>query len=106
MSHESFETRADLGARVDRMRHAQGMIGSAPAYMEALQQLGRFAVVDLPILIAGETGTGKELAARAIHYLSARADGPFIPINCGALPERLFENELFGHSKGAFTDAR
>jgi DNA-binding NtrC family response regulator len=93
-------------ADLDRVRQLQGMIGSAPAYLEALEQLARFAAVDLPILIAGETGTGKELAARTIHYLSARSAGPFIPINCGALPERLFENELFGHTRGAFTDAR
>lgn len=96
---------ADLRARLDRARRAHGMIGSAPAYQEALEQLARFAAVDVPILIAGETGTGKELAARTIHYLSGRSDGPFIAINCGALPERLFENELFGHRKGAFTDA-
>jgi two-component system response regulator GlrR len=86
-------------------REAAGWIGSAPAFLRALGELEHFARVDVPVLILGETGTGKELAARAIHYLGSRSSGPFVPVNCGALPERLFENELFGHSRGAFTDA-
>jgi two-component system, NtrC family, response regulator GlrR len=85
---------------------AAGIVGLARPFLLAIEQLGRFALADVPLLIAGETGTGKELFARAAHYLSPRGAGPFVPVNCGALPERLFENELFGHGRGAYTDAR
>ena len=81
------------------------LLGESPAFRKLLAQIERFACCDATVLIDGETGTGKELAARAIHYLSARGDGPFIPINCGSLPETLVGSELFGHSRGAFTDA-
>jgi DNA-binding NtrC family response regulator len=82
------------------------LIGRAPVFVEALRLVCRFAACDVPVLITGETGTGKELVARALHYLSPRRNRSFIPVNCGALPEHLFENELFGHERGAFTDAR
>jgi two-component system, NtrC family, response regulator GlrR len=85
---------------------AAGIVGVARSFLNAIDQLSRFALADVPLLIAGETGTGKELFARAAHYLSPRSAGPFVPVNCGALPERLFENELFGHGRGAYTDAR
>lgn len=82
------------------------MLGESPAFVEALKLIKKFARCEAPVLIEGETGTGKELASRAIHYLSARRDYPFIPVNCGAIPDNLIENELFGHEKGAFTDAK
>ena len=81
-------------------------IGLSPRFTDALGLIRRFARCTATILVQGETGTGKELAARAVHYLSDRQGFPFIPVNCGALPDSLVENELFGHVKGAFTDAR
>lgn len=81
-------------------------IGTDPAFLQALKRIERFAACDATVLIMGETGTGKELAARTIHYHSARRDQPFIPVNCGALPDSLVESEFFGHVAGAFTDAR
>jgi two-component system, NtrC family, response regulator GlrR len=71
-----------------------------------LVMLRRISASDAPVLIEGETGCGKELAARAIHYDGARRAGPFVPINCGALPDHLLEAELFGHERGAYTDAK
>ena len=81
------------------------LIGESALFINALRQIPRLARCDATVLLSGETGTGKELAARAIHYLSSRSGGPFIPVNCAALPETLLENELFGHAKGAYTDA-
>jgi DNA-binding NtrC family response regulator len=83
-----------------------GMIGQCAVFLETLRLIEKIARYDAPVLIEGETGTGKELAARAIHYGGARRRGPFIPVNCGAIPDALVENELFGHKTGAYTDAR
>src|SRR6266446_4989994 len=82
------------------------LIGRSPAFAAATALIRKFGACDATVLIEGETGTGKELAARAIHYLSERSGRPFIAVNCGALPDTLVENELFGHVRGAFTDAR
>lgn len=82
------------------------LLGSSPQFAHALAQIRRIARFNVTVLIGGETGTGKELAARAVHYLSERAAQPFIPVNCGALAESLVESELFGHERGAFTDAK
>jgi two-component system, NtrC family, response regulator GlrR len=81
------------------------MIGEDPAFLERVRCVPRFARCDATVLISGESGTGKELFARAIHYLSSRADRPFVPVNCGALPENLVDSEIFGHKRGAFTGA-
>ena len=84
----------------------QQFIGSAPSFLATVEKIPRVASCDATVLIVGDTGTGKELCARAIHYLSGRAKKAFMPVNCGAIPAELFENELFGHEPGAFTDAR
>src|SRR5262249_17251913 len=75
------------------------LIGESPVFQHPLVLIARISACDAPTLIEGETGTGKELAARAIHYLGARQDSPFVPVNCGAIPEHLVENELFGHAR-------
>lgn len=84
---------------------SSAIIGESPAIVAMRDTISRLAATDLPVLILGESGTGKEVAAQALHYQGPRADRPFIPVNCAALTETLLESELFGHEKGAFTDA-
>ncbi|CCQ90422.1 Sigma-54 dependent transcriptional regulator [Nitrospina gracilis 3/211] len=83
-----------------------GLIGHSREFQHVRDLIQKLSQFDAPLLVLGETGTGKERAARAIHYLGTRQNHPFIPVNCGALPDTLVENELFGHASGAFTDAK
>jgi DNA-binding NtrC family response regulator len=82
------------------------LVGESPRFLRAIERLWSIARHSATVVIGGETGTGKELIARAVHYLGPRAAQPFVPVNCGALPDTLLEDELFGHERGAFTDAR
>ena len=93
-----------LQERIERMRFGE-ILGSSPAMQEVFRKVERVAGTDITVLVTGETGTGKELIAREIHNRSPRAKGPFVSINCGAIPENLLESELFGHVRGAFTGA-
>ncbi len=81
------------------------LVGRSPALLEVYKHVARAAASNVPVLITGETGTGKEMVARALHKRSPRAAGPFIPVDCGAITESLMESELFGHAKGSFTGA-
>ena len=83
----------------------RSLVGRSPALLEVYKQVARAASTQVPVLITGETGTGKEQVARALHQRSTRASGPFVPVDCGAIAESLMESELFGHAKGAFTGA-
>jgi DNA-binding NtrC family response regulator len=81
------------------------IIGSHPGIVEVYKAVARVAPLRVPVLVFGETGTGKELVARALHRFGARPEGPFVVVHCGAIPDSLLESELFGHRRGAFTDA-
>jgi len=94
-----------LWLRLVRLEGTSDLIGRTPAMQQVRQLIARVAPTDSTVLVRGETGTGKELVARAVHDQSLRAERPFVAINCGALPENLIESELFGHRKGSFTGA-
>jgi DNA-binding NtrC family response regulator len=86
-------------------QHEDSIVGQSPAMQEVFKMVGRISNSDAAVMITGESGSGKELVARAIHQYSARHDRPFLAINCAAIPENLLESELFGHEKGSFTGA-
>jgi len=91
--------------QLERLDETPRLLGKSDALREVQKQIGRAAMTDSTVLITGETGTGKEVAARVLHDVSRRKDGPFVAINCAAIPDELLESELFGHVKGAFTGA-
>lgn len=89
----------------DKWLHYDCVVGQSRNSLSAIARASELAIGDIPVLVMGETGTGKELIARLLHKLSLRANGPFVPVNCASIPETIFESELFGHRKGAFTGA-
>jgi len=91
--------------RAEHEEHLNELVGESPPVQQVYRVINKVGPTDCSVLIEGESGTGKELVARAIHCASQRAHGPFIKVNCGALPDSLLESELFGHEKGAFTGA-
>ncbi len=97
--------RETLFARIRVGVGLRNIVGQSRTLLAEVNKLPRIAACDAPVLIRGESGTGKEIFARAIHYLGARSGQPFVPVNCGAIPEQLVESELFGHRRGAFTGA-
>lgn len=106
LSHKKLETEnIQLRAALHKKYRFDNIVGQSDAVLRVLELIERVSQSDSTVLITGESGTGKELVAKAIHYNSDRANRPFVPINCGAIPGELMESELFGHIKGAFTGA-
>jgi two-component system NtrC family response regulator len=103
---EKTQTPASNRKKLDEKYDFENLIGEDPSFLNILESVGRVAATDASVLILGESGTGKELIAEAIHQNSKRGQKPFVKVNLGGIPENLFESELFGHKRGAFTDAR
>ena len=99
------ESEDELITHLKRVEGPNQIVGQSPLFLTQLRKLPLIAGCDATVLISGETGTGKELCARAVHYLSRRASKPFVTVDCGAIPADLIENELFGHERGAYTSA-
>jgi DNA-binding NtrC family response regulator len=99
------EQAASLRKELEEVNSFHNLVGKSPVMREIYRLLEQAAALDITVLLTGETGTGKELAARAVHYHSSRKERRFVPVNCGALPGELVESELFGHARGAFTGA-
>jgi transcriptional regulator with PAS, ATPase and Fis domain len=102
---EELPARAELPQQRPKVRVFHGMVSCSPTLLKVFRKIEMYGPTDAPVLITGETGTGKELAARAIHAGSRRGQKPFIAVNCSALSRELLESELFGHERGAFTGA-
>jgi len=105
LEQENHRLRHALQATVQVRANPAGIVGQSPQLRQALHQIEQVASADVTVLLLGESGTGKEMFARALHLQSPRRTGPFVKINCGAIPENLFESELFGHERGAYTGA-
>ncbi len=105
LGNDQLALEVNVGTLSEPLTHRSGIIGKSPALTEVLERASKLAAGELPILILGQSGTGKELVARLVHQHSPRQGGPFLPINCAALPETLINSELFGHRRGAFTGA-
>ncbi len=103
--HKRLADAARADEAIGEVSSFHNLVGRSPPMREVFGLLEKAAALDITVLLLGETGTGKELAARAIHYHSARRERRFVPVNCGALPAELVESELFGHARGAFTGA-
>ena len=102
---EQVEKNLELEQIIAGMRSDEQIIGQSHPFIDVMKQVRDYAATDFPVLISGESGTGKDLIATALHNLSSRRNEPFIVQNCSAIPNTLLESELFGHKKGAFTDA-